>query len=284
MKDLNLNNILNNILCENIVSDDEVANAIDSKKCVIIDYDDERPDPPRGDRLIEPCALGYTKANNLALRAYEYKGKTRRGVPKWKLFRIDRIKNWKPTALSFNIKREMYNDITDNSLHNIITIAKFNGMSDMIARNLQITKQDNSKRGKDSLGRKIQKQSVGGPVGKPNQNNTEIKPNVQQTKSGPVYNSDIQKEIDKMYADRDKVDAKQKSSDLRKGFDAIYHKNKRQAERANGLTALSKGNKIGDNEEIRSKDYEETPEYLEYLRRNGLRECNEILRELGYLK
>lgn len=281
---MNLDLKINKLLTENIVSDNEVASAINSKRCVIIDYDDERPDPPRGDRLIEPCALGYTKANNLALRAYEYKGKTRRGVPKWKLFRIDRIKNWRPTNFTFNVKRELYNDITDGSLHNIITIAKFNGLSDIIARNLKITQQDNERKGKDSLGRKIQKTSVPGPVNNPVQNTTEYKPNISQNQSGPVYNSDIQGQIDKMYADRDKADAQQKSKDLRKGFDALYHKNKRQAERANGLTTLTKGNKIGDTEKLRSDNYEETPEYLEYLRSQGLRECKKILKEIGYLK
>jgi len=151
--ELNLYNILDNVLNEadgtyQTIRPDipELVKVIQNKTCVVIDYDDERPDPPRGDRMIEPCALGYTKANNLALRAYEYEGKTRRGVPKWKLFRIDRIQNWKETRLTFNVKRELYNDLTDNSLHGIIAIADFKGLSDIVKRNLDLRDAEKKKR------------------------------------------------------------------------------------------------------------------------------------------
>ena len=76
---LNLYTILESVLNESI-DQNSVSNAIENRTRVLIDYSDENNNAP-GQRLIEPYALGITKAGNLALRAYQYQGATLRGIP-----------------------------------------------------------------------------------------------------------------------------------------------------------------------------------------------------------
>lgn len=89
----------------------KVNDAINNQYRVQIQYNDnlhkrkrgqkyKRNIAPTGIRLIEPYALGISKAGNKVLRAFQYNGATRRGVPKWKLFRLDRIINWIPLVKS----------------------------------------------------------------------------------------------------------------------------------------------------------------------------------------
>jgi len=99
---INLYEILQEVLNES-VSTSSVDDVINNKYRVLINYDDEHYHAT-GIRLIEPYAYGYTKAGNLALRGYQYNGDTARGVPKWKLFRLDRIISWKPTTQKFNVE------------------------------------------------------------------------------------------------------------------------------------------------------------------------------------
>ena len=129
---LNLYNILKSVLNESI-DQNSVSDAIENRTRVLIDYSDEDNNAP-GQRLIEPYALGITKAGNLALRAYQYQGATLRGIPKWKLFRLDRINKWKPLKNSiFELQPKdqgfdapAYNENGDNSLVSVITQVHFN--------------------------------------------------------------------------------------------------------------------------------------------------------------
>ena len=82
---------------------------------ILINYDDE-DNHATGTRLVEPYVLGYTKAGNLAFRGYQYEGDTVRGVPKWKLFRLDRVINWQPTKQKFNVAgltQKGYNELEE---------------------------------------------------------------------------------------------------------------------------------------------------------------------------
>lgn len=128
---LNLYNILQEVLNEQ-VDQNIVMDAIDNKYRAFIDYSDEKNRAP-GQRLIEPYAFGITKAGNPALRAYQYQGATLRGVPKWKLFRLDRITKWRPLR---NSKFELeprdqgfnapaYNEHGDNTMIKVIDQVKF---------------------------------------------------------------------------------------------------------------------------------------------------------------
>ena len=104
----------------------KVNDAISNQYRVQIQYNDnlhkrkkrqkyKRSTAPTGIRLIEPYALGISKAGNKVLRAFQYNGATRRGVPKWKLFRLDRITNWIPLVKSkFYVDPAQMNEFVPN--------------------------------------------------------------------------------------------------------------------------------------------------------------------------
>lgn len=128
-----MNNFLS--LLNESVMPDVINDAINNRYRILINYDDEE-NHAVGTRLVEPYALGYTKANNIAFRGYQYNGDTVRGIPKWKLFRLDRILNLKPTNQHFykqpnenGWKAENYNDNGDDSMIRIINQVHFNNTS-----------------------------------------------------------------------------------------------------------------------------------------------------------
>lgn len=47
-------------------------------------------------RIIEPVAYGLSKGKNPVVRAFQPMGDTRSESPEWKMFRLDRIRKWKP--------------------------------------------------------------------------------------------------------------------------------------------------------------------------------------------
>lgn len=131
---LNLNDILNKVLCE-AVSSDKVIDAIRNRYQVIINYSDDKNRAPEK-RLIEPYTYGISKAGNGVLRAFQYDGDTYRGKPKWKLFRLDRVESWSPTEQHFNVQprdrgwnAEPYNEHGDNSMVNVLSMVDLNGAS-----------------------------------------------------------------------------------------------------------------------------------------------------------
>ena len=137
---LNLYEILKEVLNES-VSSDSVNDAINNKYRILINYDDEA-NHATGTRLVEPYVLGYTKAGNLAFRGYQYEGDTVRGVPKWKLFRLDRVINWKPTKQKFNVEprengwnAESYNSNGDGSLTSILNQVSFDKKEELFSPN-----------------------------------------------------------------------------------------------------------------------------------------------------
>lgn len=85
------------------VSGDQVIDAIDKRVGVLITYDGENNNH-HGVRYIEPYVYGSTMQNNPAIRAYQYYGDTKKGAPKWKLFRLDRIESWEPTDNTFELE------------------------------------------------------------------------------------------------------------------------------------------------------------------------------------
>lgn len=127
---LNLYTILREVLNEE-VTPEEVSDVISNKVRVLITYDDEQYHKV-GQRIIEPYVLGVSKAGNSVLRAYQYNGDTARGVPKWKLFRLDRIRSWEPTEQHFNVQpnrngwnAEDYNENGDRSMQNVLCQVSF---------------------------------------------------------------------------------------------------------------------------------------------------------------
>ena len=122
------------------VTSSDVSSALRNREAILITYDDETSKAQRGIRYIEPYVLGLTKAGNPCIRAYQYWGSTRRGVPKWKMFRLDRIMSWKPTGETFELEpqargwaAEAYNNNGDNSMSQVymtVDLQDYEQMSD----------------------------------------------------------------------------------------------------------------------------------------------------------
>lgn len=113
-----------------IASVDTIMTAIKLRQRVVIYYDGDEPGG-RGLRIIEPVCLGYSKANNQVLRAWDLEGsshtdyKGEQPLPSWRLFRVDKILSLKPTGEIFDTIRPNFNRTGDKSMKRILTIAKF---------------------------------------------------------------------------------------------------------------------------------------------------------------
>ena len=82
-------------------------------------------------REIEPVCLGYSKAGNLVLRAWDFEGashtayKGKQPLPGWRLFRVDKIMSFKPSNEKFNQVRPGYNPSGDKGMVRVIINTKF---------------------------------------------------------------------------------------------------------------------------------------------------------------
>ena len=128
---ISLYEALKNVLKENVEPKD-INDAIEKQYQVIIKYSDEENHAPEK-RVIEPYVYGLSKANNPVIRGFQYYGDTYRGVPNWKLFRIDRITYWQPTNNHFNDSpknrgwnAETYKESVDADMSQVFSYVKFN--------------------------------------------------------------------------------------------------------------------------------------------------------------
>ena len=129
---LTLYDIIKHIINEG-VSGEEVLDAIHNKRYVRIKYDDGKPPMkgidkgnPKGSRVILPMAYGTTKAGNPVVRAFQWNGNSRRGAPKWKFFRLDRITSWKPFRKQYSAPPDdLYNYTGDRGMGSFVDNAKF---------------------------------------------------------------------------------------------------------------------------------------------------------------
>lgn len=103
-----LEKIYNRILLTESASEDEVIDALDNHKRVIINYHSKGEDNNTGARVIEVYAYGLTKAGNPCIRAFQPYGDTTTRVPSWKFFRLDRISAWQPTDQTFTRPADFY--------------------------------------------------------------------------------------------------------------------------------------------------------------------------------
>lgn len=141
MISLKLCDIVKNLLKED-VSSDEVLDAIRNKYHVRISYDDGMPDNggnPKGSRVIQPMAIGTTKKGYPVVRAFQVSGNSRRGAPKWKFFRLDRVTSWRPMRNKkfFTTPDDgygEYNRVGDRSMGTFVDNAKFGDMNDPLER------------------------------------------------------------------------------------------------------------------------------------------------------
>ena len=126
---MKLYNVYKNLILE-VASVDEIVNSIKQKRRVIVYYDGDEPGG-KGLRIIEPVCYGYSKAGNPVLRAWDVEGSSHRAylgekpLPSWRLFRVDKIINYKPTMERFNEPRPNYNPRGDKSMTRVIVNAVF---------------------------------------------------------------------------------------------------------------------------------------------------------------
>jgi len=79
-----------------------IASAIKAKQVLRVSYDP-------GSRLIEPHCLGFGRAGQPLLRAYQFSGASRSEPDDWKLLRVDRIEDIEFVGKDFAAARSRFN-------------------------------------------------------------------------------------------------------------------------------------------------------------------------------
>lgn len=89
----NISNIFEELLLEQDAKLLLLRNAISERKPITIDYRGPSDEVASGVRYdIEPVVLGtHAKSGNLVFWAYVFKGTSKKGLPGWKMFRVDRV-------------------------------------------------------------------------------------------------------------------------------------------------------------------------------------------------
>jgi len=129
---MKLYNTLKGVILE-VASIGSITDAIKKRQRVIIYYDGDEPGG-RGLREIEPVCLGYSKAGNPVLRAWDIEGSSHRDytglrpLPSWRLFRLDKILSFKPTGEVFNEPRPNFNKTGDKLMTRVLVIANFDNL------------------------------------------------------------------------------------------------------------------------------------------------------------
>ena len=125
-------------LITEIAAIDDIQRGIKQKMVMVINYDDDEPEA-KGYRSVEPVCLGYSKAGNLVLRAWEREGasysaaKEGNVLPGWRLFRVDKILTFKPTMDNFTEMRPNYNPNGDKLMTRVIINAVFGNEEENLA-------------------------------------------------------------------------------------------------------------------------------------------------------
>jgi len=120
------------------VSSDNIRNAINGMHPVWITYNDEKGGGGKNRRLIYPVAYGLTTKGNPVIRAFQPQGSSKRGLttppnnreyPKWKYFRVDRIKNWRMVSSQTYSDEGMegFDESDDKSMSKVYLIAPIGG-------------------------------------------------------------------------------------------------------------------------------------------------------------
>jgi predicted DNA-binding transcriptional regulator YafY len=117
-------------LITEVASLNDIQKSIRDKSITIIYYEGDEPGG-KGLRTIEPVCVGYSKAGNLVLRAWDEEGSSHTAttgeqpLPGWRLFRADKILSYRITPEKFTSARPGYNFDGDKSMTRVILNAKF---------------------------------------------------------------------------------------------------------------------------------------------------------------
>ena len=120
---------LKNLILE-IASINSIVDAIKKRQKVVIYYQGDEPGG-NGLRTIEPVCFGYSKADNPVLRAWDFEGASHtaytgeKPLPGWRMFRVDKIVSFSPTADTFNEPKPGYNPNGDKSMKSVVINAIF---------------------------------------------------------------------------------------------------------------------------------------------------------------
>jgi len=118
-------------LLTEVASLGDIQDSIKKRIVVTVYYDGDIPGG-KGYRRIEPVCVGYSKAGNLVVRAWDIDGASHtdsigeKPLPGWRLFRADKILTYQPTSDTFSEVRPNYNPNGDKSMERVILNAKFN--------------------------------------------------------------------------------------------------------------------------------------------------------------
>lgn len=127
---MKLYNTLKTLILE-VASIESIVDAIKKRQKVVIYYNGDEPGG-NGLRTIEPVCFGYSKAGNPVLRAWDLEGASHRAylgkkpLPGWRMFRVDKIVSFRPTAEKFNKPQPGYNPRGDKSMTSVVINATFN--------------------------------------------------------------------------------------------------------------------------------------------------------------
>lgn len=179
------------------VSASEVVKALDDRKAVLINYADEEASHP-GKRYIEPYVYGLTKAGNPCIRAYQYWGDTKRGTPKWKLFRLDRVESWEPTDNTFELEpkargwaAEAYNNNGDGSMSAVYKMVSLGEEPKTEYERLRARTRELMNRKTPININNINKKNSG-PIGNTNKKSNPPIENTENNEQGPVDSTNAQ--------------------------------------------------------------------------------------------
>lgn len=117
-------------LLNEVASLNDIQDSIRKKIVVTVYYDGDEPGG-KGYRRIEPVCVGYSKAGNLVIRAWDLDGASHtasigeKPLPGWRMFRADKIFTYQPTTDNFTEVRPGYNPNGDKSMERVILNAQF---------------------------------------------------------------------------------------------------------------------------------------------------------------
>lgn len=121
-------------LIREYVSPEVVVDAIKNRYNVNIEYDDPdlEPGSAPSKRYIQPYNFSDTTADNAAIRAYQIFGGSKTVPNAWKIFRLDRIRSWRPTKIKFakpisdkDPRIPKFNPNGDRTMKRVHNIVKF---------------------------------------------------------------------------------------------------------------------------------------------------------------
>ena len=262
------------------VSNEEIRNAIEGHKYVVINYEGT-DGTHNGKRMIQPVAFGCTTAGHPVIRAYENFGDTKTAVPRWKYLRVDRISSWKETDKTFSTPAELFNPDDDKTMSVVYLIAKFGNEDDKLSSTPTSSPKKKSDEKpqiyKTETERKLEKlrKQLENPLTLSDFKTQNAFDNTNlgdAQKSGPKRNKDKKKDSDDVYTDEYNYNVFDNS------LDAAGKKNKRNGhyyfqKRKNGK--FVNGNLL---DEPQTDDEKEIEDYLN--KDNGNSKAIEDLRKL----